>query len=353
VKKTFITQAGSMSHPLNTPDIVWRLDLGQYKTEATCLTALKDGRLAATDACRVQIIDMKTGTREHLLGEHTCLIWSIVELSNGYIASSSDGLIIVWNVTTGNEEARLHAGDAGSLRVTQLHDGRLAAGADNAINIFDLTTKTKSRCFLDAKAELEIVREMYPEHNFEHPEREFSVSSVQALPGAHLAAVCVRGNEPSWFYVWDTISGHVAKRFSSEPQDWREHNARVEHIATLPDGQLISSHSDQTIRSWDLTTGKIAHSINARMVPTQFQINRGYSNSFYRFCILPGVRIAVPYPRGVIKIWNWATGEELASWRAHWGDVMSLAVTDEGHLVSSNHDTRGSEITVWNIGKMR
>ena len=177
-------------------------------------------------------------------------------------------------------------------------------------------------------------------------------------------------------------SGGISKDFSvrlwnpengQEKQKLTGHGDRVYGIAFSPDGQKIATGSrDETIKIWNVKTGKVLQTLEGStfsvdslvfsqngqtLVSTNYRdikvwnldtgaVNtlKGHENLINAIAISnDGQYIASASKDKTVKLWDLASGQEIATLTGHTNEVRSVAFSN-GYLVSG--DTEGN-IKVW------
>lgn len=127
------------------------------------------------------------------------------------------------------------------------------------------------------------------------------------------------------------------------------HTHWVRSIAFSPDGQRFASGSeDQTIRIWDIKTGKF------------FSTLEGHSSSVRSVTFSDdGKLLASSSEDGTVKIWNVDAGEYLRTLTGHVGKVWSVAFSPnsstplmkEGEVAILASSGEDKTIKIWEVQK--
>jgi WD40 repeat protein len=137
--------------------------------------------------------------------------------------------------------------------------------------------------------------------------------------------------------VWRTSQAREWKHLkeSSPLYSLTGHTHIVSAMSISADGKLLVSGSwDQTIKIWNLETGKLIRSL------------KGHTDKVYTIALSPDQKIiASGSADQSIKLWYIETGELLATFKGHNHTVTALAFTDSGDmLVSGSFD---KTIKIW------
>jgi WD40 repeat protein len=114
------------------------------------------------------------------------------------------------------------------------------------------------------------------------------------------------------------------------------HKDKVAAIAFNPDGKLLASSSnDQTVKLWDVATGKEIRTLT------------GHTSSVWAIAFSPDGKRLASGSFGAIKIWDVANGTELLSYEAHNSNFpYSLSFSYDGKRLASGGTDK--EIKIWN-----
>jgi|GEM_PF-371180 len=130
-----------------------------------------------------------------------------------------------------------------------------------------------------------------------------------------------------------TISHSTLPIWSSPVHD--QHRESVTSVVFSPDGTKIASGSeDNTIKVWESATGKELATLS------------GHSDRVTSVAFSPdGSRIASGSWDKTIKVWESATGKEVATFAGHSESVTSVAFSPDGSRIASG--SRDKTIKVW------
>jgi WD40 repeat protein len=130
-------------------------------------------------------------------------------------------------------------------------------------------------------------------------------------------------NIPPGFKLRYTLRGH---------SDW------INRIAWSPDGKILASGSeDQTIRLWDVQTGRSLRTLG------------GHSKAVFSVAWSPdGKTLASSSDDKTIRLWNPDTGQQTDILEGHTGYVRSVSFSYDGCLLASKSNDR--TVRLWRIG---
>ncbi|MBW4636108.1 MAG: serine/threonine protein kinase [Iphinoe sp. HA4291-MV1] len=130
--------------------------------------------------------------------------------------------------------------------------------------------------------------------------------------------------------IWNLQTGKLKSTLTG-------HNDRVNSVAISPDGKtLVSGSWDKTIKIWNLQTGKLKSTLT------------GHTDWVFSVAISPDGKTLVSGSwDNTIKFWNLQTGELQSTLTGHNGRVNSVAISPDGKtLVSGSWD---KTIKIWNL----
>jgi WD40 repeat protein len=152
-----------------------------------------------------------------------------------------------------------------------------------------------------------------------------SVSSVAISPDGHFA---LSGSSDNTLKLWDVATGKELHSFEG-------HSGKVSSVAFSPNGRFALSGSwDKTLKLWDAGTAKPLHSF------------AGHSGWVTSVAFSPDGRFALSGSQDeLLKLWDIRTGKELRKFVGNWSTVESVAFSPDGSLVLS----AGGDGILWQV----
>lgn len=324
-----------------------------------------DGRLLATAALgdAVRVIDTTSGANRAVLDDFSRPISDAAITTDGtrVVAADEGGSLRIWDSLNGSEQARRNAsqdtlfamalapltsiaatGDSqGRLRqwdgFTGSPGGRLAGHATQISALaftVDGARLASSAVGTGQSAEI-TVWDTVGETALTTFDPGFRrVNALAFSPGG--SSLAGAGNDGS-LRLWDAADGDLLVTFSG-------HEREVVAVSFATDGAAIySAAEDGTIRGWNVVTGQeLRH------------IELGTSERAYALALSPdgsllaaGVSQGFGDEIGLLRLWNTATGEQIATIRAHNGRVTSLTFSQDARaLISGGVD---GSVAVWRV----
>jgi WD40 repeat protein len=148
------------------------------------------------------------------------------------------------------------------------------------------------------------------------------VNSVAVLPNGDI----VTGSSDNTVKIWDLKTGNEIKTLIG-------HNGAIRSVAVLPNGDIVTGSKDNTVKIWDIKTGN------------EIKTLIGHNGAVRSVAVLPNGDIVTGSWDG-IRIWSLGAGGEVKQTFSHTGPVYSVAVLPGGDIVTGSYDG----IRIWSLG---
>jgi WD40 repeat protein len=344
---------------------LWDLESGSElrRFHGGCAVAFSpDGRraLSGGDFGRLQLCDVETGAGLRQLRGHTHWVASVVFLPGGHqaLSGSMDHTLRLWDLESGNEIRRFSGHTGGVNRVATTRDSRFAVSAshDKTVRLWDLQTGKELHCFIG------------------HTE---GVLDVAISPDGKYV---LSGSLDNTVRLWRLPDLPPAEKVG-EVRRFEGHTGCAHYVAFSRDGRYAVSCSgwptaDNTIRLWDVSTGKQIRQFNSPAGPV-FTVafspdgRRILYGTQYGAAILLDVATGKPVQRFVgcrggvyvtfspdgrrvlsasadaARVWDPDTGKELCKFEGHKDRVMAAVFSPDGKRAVSG--AMDDTIYLWDV----
>jgi WD40 repeat protein/serine/threonine protein kinase len=372
VVRIYDVAAGQSARTLKAPN----------RGTVSCVAFSPDCRSLASAGAdgAVYIWDAATGGMVRTLSGHSRPVECLAFSPDGrrLCSGGEDWMVKIWDADTGQELQSFHGHRSRIVQVAFSPDGqRLATRSGNqTVRIWDAGTG-RERFVLRADAVARALSNYHPDGRhlavsyLDGTVRVWDVRASQdaaVLPGALsnrdglFPVVSPDGQRIAaslWTTVkiWDTASGR-------EVQALGGHTPHVVALAFSADGrQLVCSDGDMTMRIWDTVTGRPGTVFAGHVVAVAARDAAARPYVLSQMANIPsalqlrlatrsgavfspdGRRLASFCYGGPARIWDTATGQELASCQGHTGLLTSLAISPDGReLATGSYD---ATVRIW------
>jgi WD40 repeat protein len=261
----------------------------------------------------LKLWNVANGGRVMTFVGHTDQITSLAFSPDGRYAysGSADKTLRQWEVATG-KELRCIAGfnEGGVYAINVTADGRklLAGSWGGEFRLWDIESARTVQSF---KGYANIVSSI-----------SISPDGKRALSGS---------NTGKTFYLWDIETGRELQALTVQ-------SGKASFVNFSKDGKHALSANDESIRMWDLESGK-----EIRTIATgKFGIGAQFALSPDNRYMLSGGS------ENTVKLWDLKTGKEVRTFSGHSRKVISVAFSEDGrYALSGSYDEK---VKLWDVG---
>jgi WD40 repeat protein len=274
--------------------------------------------LAVSSTNTIKLWKVGTGEARATLRGHSNLVWEVAFLEGGRTLASAglDQTVKLWDLTHVGGEPEILTANAGSSNggLAFTDDGRaLASVSGNTVTSWDVGTGR------------------------EHPPLEAPAAAPPGIigiaispDGRTLAAAC---HETHQAVLWDLETRRIRRRIP---------HAGVAAVAFSPDEAILATGSvglADNLKLWNSDTGQPLSTLKGH--PRDL-------DSCARLAFSPdGRTLASGGSGGVVKLWDVATGRNLAVLPGHTASVGAVAFSRDGRTLASG--SSDGTVRVWDV----
>ena len=171
------------------------------------------------------------------------------------------------------------------------------------------------------------------------------ISPVSVATPQGIGKILASGSEDKTIKLWDLATGKEIRTITG-------HSDSVHAIAISPDGKILASGSnDKTIRLWDLQTGRAIRTITGHSSWVRSVAISSLNSSSDTGNDNDNKILASGSTDKTIKVWNLSTGKLIHTLKGHTQSVTSLAISpsikgSDATLISGSADR---SVKIWNL----
>jgi WD40 repeat protein len=263
--------------------------------------------LTAGEDRTIRLLDLEQGGEIRRFDGHSKQVWALAVGADGkFVSGGQDACIRAWSID-GYAKSRQLAELPDSVRCLAFARGgkQLLAGAfDTNVHVLNAQTG-KSEAIWTGHSDAVMSLAVSPDGR-----------TVLSSGGYRDQSVCVR----------DADTGEIRRRLVG-------HRYHVCAVAFVDDRHAVSAGYDNTIRFWNLETGKIEREFH------------GHQNGVYGLAVSrDGKRLLSGGYDKLIRLWDIATGETLRRFQQHEDGVNAVAFTSNGRYALSASNDRTARL---------
>ena len=137
----------------------------------------------------------------------------------------------------------------------------------------------------------------------------------------------VSGGADNSIKVWDLSSGKLLRTLKG-------HNSSINTVTVSVDGKVVSGGADNSIMVWDLSSGKLLRTM------------KGHNFPINTVAVTASGMVVSGSQDHTLRVWDLASGNLLHTLEGHTQSVNSLVVTPDGKVVSGSRD---NTVKVWDL----
>jgi WD40 repeat protein len=345
------------------PGVVGRFGTLEYRTTGWCTAAAlsPDGKVVAVAGWpSITLTDLANGKRIGQFAEHDVILLSFIEQGKTLVSVNEKGMVRYWSLEKGSEsrppwQAFLPEHNADSFYVALSPGGNLLLALDEEnVNVWDLNEQKRLRQFKTPTDSGPYA--LAPDGNSVATFGEHGLTILDAETGMPTAAtdqfkgyrVGVRFSPDGKrlvscggydrYRVWDT--GTLEEQFKVEERPTPEGKHQM---VVSPDGKLLATtHRNGYLRLWDLESKKEIWNANPAREGIQVILQAVFFSPDQKRIICVGDE--------VIRIWDAASGRELAADSGPQHRASKLVASADGKTLAGNY---WHTLRVWDVATFR
>jgi WD40 repeat protein len=138
----------------------------------------------------------------------------------------------------------------------------------------------------------------------------------------------ISGSWDDTLKVWDLGSGKLVRTLEG-------HTSTVNGVAVTAAGQVVSASGDKTLKVWDLGSGRLVRTLE------------GHTGRVNGVAVTAAGQVVSASGDRTLKIWDLGSGELVRTLEGHTQRVNGVLVTSDGQVVSASWD---GTLKVWDLG---
>jgi WD40 repeat protein len=238
------------------------------------------------------------------------------------LASAGHSDIIFWDAATGRERGRLTGNPSRVLSIAYSRDGKLLAsgGTDNVIRLWDVAARKELRQFQGHKP----LKDAF-----------YGMEGIYGLAFTPDGRRLISRATDETVRLWDVASGKELRRWPGPA------GLSPQGAALSPDGATLAIVAPRTtVMLWDVASGKEIRRLHP---PGEDAICLAFSPDGKRLASGGAATAKV----GTVFLWDVATGTKVRSFEGHGGTVLSLAFSADGKRLASGATDKTAR--VWDV----
>jgi WD40 repeat protein len=295
---------------VSTGEVVRQFDVVK-KGFVASLDVSPDGKLLTTvgSDCLIALWDLRTGQRFWQADAGTKYARAVAFAPDGksVVSGCINQTVHWWDVATGKEKRRLETDGQEVHRVAFTADGKTMATAGRSSVV-----RGKALCLWD-------VASGQQRWLVGHDKDLWNEGGVLGLAFSRDGKLLASAGADQTVRIWDVATGKQLRCLKG-------HTWTVHGVAFDPDGKrLVSAGGDATARVWDVASGQ-----------ELFQLD-GPQSSFRSAAFSPDGKLLATGGQ-VVRLWDPVTGKELRTARGHRDEILTVAIIPGHDVVTAGTD---------------